>query len=182
MPPDTIEYSRFVEGALRTVVRDALAQVAEHGLPGRHHIYVTFDTQAPGVTLSDTLAVRYPGEMTIVLQHEFWALTVDDDGFGVTLSFNNKPERIVVPFAAVKLFADPSVDFGLQFQGEAEEEGEPAPDAAPTDAGAGSAPVAELPKPERSPAPMGALPKPEGPTSPEDGGADVVPLDQFRKK
>lgn len=175
MPSDTIEYSRYVERALRGVVRDALAHVAEHGLSGGHHIYVTFQTTAPGVELSDALHARYPNEMTIVLQHEWWALEVREEWFGVTLSFNSTPERIVVPFDAVKLFADPSVDFGLQFQGEgeaAEAEGAPAE----------KAPVEEFPKSERRPAQVTALPRPEAATDEGEGGADVVPLDQFRKK
>jgi hypothetical protein len=176
MPSDTIEYGRYVERALRRVVRDALAEVAERGLPGRHHIYLTFETTAPGVTLSDALRARYPGEMTIVLQHEWWALQVDEESFGVTLSFNSTPERIVVPYDAVKLFADPSVDFGLQFQVEG--------DAAEQDENVDAEePVAEIGETQHRPAPVTALPKPDAAAeTPSDGSADVVPLDRFRKK
>src|SRR5919106_275918 len=110
-----IDYATLVEKALLRVVHDVLDMVAEHGLPGRHHLYITFRTDHPGVLMDDTLHARYPGEMTIVLQHEFWGLEVVDDRFAVTLSFNSVPQRLEVPLAAVTVFADPSVEFGLQF-------------------------------------------------------------------
>ena len=116
MKNDRLRYDRMVERALRTVVREALIEAAEHGLPGEHHFYVTFSTHYPGVTIPDYLRTQYPQEMTIVIQYQFYALTVDRDQFSVTLSFNNARERLTVPFAAVTTFADPAVNFALQFQ------------------------------------------------------------------
>ncbi len=113
-----IRYDTFVEDALRGVVRRTLETVAEDGLPGNHHLYITFRTSAPGVDIADFLVAKYPEEMTIVLQHKFWGLEVLEDHFAVTLSFNKHHERLVVPFAALTGFADPSVNFGLQFKGE----------------------------------------------------------------
>ena len=115
----------MVENALRDVVRQALRLAADQGLPGNHHFYITFRTDHPGSTLADHLVERYPGEMTIVLQHQFWGLQVYDELFEVTLSFNDKPERLRIPFDAVVAFADPSVRFGLQFEaGDDSAEGE----------------------------------------------------------
>jgi hypothetical protein len=116
MTKDGLRYDRMVEAALRGVVREAIAQAAENGLPGGHHFYITFKTTAPGVDISDHLRAKYPDEMTIVIEHQFWDLTVTDESFAVTLSFNNRPERLTVPFPAIGAFADPSVKFGLQFQ------------------------------------------------------------------
>ena len=177
MPSSRIEYNRMVEHALRRVVHDALKLVEQEGLPGRHHFYLTFKSTSPGVRMSDTLLARYPNEMTIVLQHEFWGLEVDDYGFAVTLSFSNKPERISVPFEAITVFADPSAEFGLQFQtaGAGEEPGEAPARAKP-------APQAVQPEEDRA-ATVTALPKPEKAASDEpDGAAEVVPIDRFRKK
>ena len=115
MPDQSLDYGQLVERALRGVVRDALGVVAEHGLPGRHHLYITFRTDHPGVVIDDGLRARYPTEMTIVLQHEFWGLEVGDDRFAVGLSFGGVPHRLEIPFEAVPVFADPSVEFGLQF-------------------------------------------------------------------
>ncbi len=117
---DYLSYRDMVEGALRGVVRQALTQVAEHGLRGNHHLYVSFDTNHPDAVLSDFLRAKYPDEMTIVLQHQYWDLKVGDNHFNVTLSFNNVPEALTIPYAAMIGFADPSVQFGLQFQAEAE--------------------------------------------------------------
>jgi len=113
-----INYDLLVQNALRGVVRDILAHVAEEGLPGAHHFYIAFRTQAPGVAIPDRLRERYPDEMTIVLQHRFWGLTVYDDHFELGLSFNQRPEHLVIPFEAVIGFVDPSVQFALQFQDE----------------------------------------------------------------
>jgi len=113
---DVLRYDRMVEMALRGVVREALAVVQSQGLPGAHHFYITFRTRAAGVDIPPYLSERYPEEMTIVLEHQFWDLEVSEGGFGVTLRFNNKPERLNVPFGAITAFADPSVKFGLQFQ------------------------------------------------------------------
>lgn len=145
MSDSILRYDRMVENALRGVVRDALAETALHGLPGDHHFYITFHTAHPGVVMSDHIRARHPDEMTVVLQHQFWDLEVDDEGFEVTLSFSGKSERLVVPFAAVSGFADPSAKFGLQFQvieaddaiedmDEEEEEAAPAASPAPAHA------------------------------------------------
>jgi hypothetical protein len=116
MTKDGLRYDRMVEAALRGVVRQAVSQAAENGLVGGHHFYITFRTDAAGVDISEHLRAKYPEEMTIVIEHQFWDLTVTDECFAVTLSFNNRPERLIVPFAAIGAFADPSVKFGLQFQ------------------------------------------------------------------
>jgi len=112
----TLRYDKMVESALRGVVRQAITEVKAKGLPGEHHFYITFMTDFAGVQIPDYLRERYPGEMTIVLQYQFENLTVDDTTLGVTLSFNNIPERLIVPLAAITIFADPSVNFALQFQ------------------------------------------------------------------
>ncbi|MCS0503858.1 SspB family protein [Ancylobacter mangrovi] len=120
MSVDLIRYDLLVQDALRAVVRRVLNDVAQDGLPGDHHLYISFDTCAPGVRLSPRLKEKYPEEMTIVLQHQFWDLIVSETFFEVGLSFNGIPERLHVPFSSLKGFFDPSVKFGLQF--------EPAPD------------------------------------------------------
>jgi len=117
MVDNGLKYDAMVERALRGVLRETLNHVAEHGLPGDHHLYITFRTEHPGVDMPDQLRERYPGEMTIVLQYQFWGLEVGDDNFSVTLSFSDVPERLDIPFQAVIAFADPSVRFGLQFDG-----------------------------------------------------------------
>ena len=158
---DLLGYDRMMERAVRGVVREALAVAASRGLPGAHHFYITFRTQAPGVTIPDHLLAKYPEEMTIVLEHQFWDLEVTEESFSVTLSFNNKPARLNVPFAAVSTFADPSVQFGLQFK---------QADGAATSAAAtkGATLPAESPKPQAKAA--GGVP------------GEVVTLDSFRKK
>jgi hypothetical protein len=112
----TIDYETLAQDAMRGVVRTVLTQAAKQGLPGDHHFYVSFDTSASGVVLSKRLKDKYPAEMTIVLQHRFWDLSVSDDGFEVKLTFDGIPERLVVPFAAIRVFFDPSVRYGLQFE------------------------------------------------------------------
>ena len=111
-----LRYDRMVETALRGVVKHAIEEVMEEGLPGDHHFYITFMTDHAGVNIPDYLRDRYPGEMTIVLQFQFYDLDVDDEKMQVTLSFNNIPEKLVIPLAAITIFADPSVNFALQFQ------------------------------------------------------------------
>jgi hypothetical protein len=160
MPEHSIDYGRLVEGALRRVVRDTLDLVARKGLPGRHHLYITFRTDHPGVGVAEDLRARYPSEMTIVLQHEFWGLEVAEDRFAVGLSFGGVPQRLEVPLEAVTVFADPSVEFGLQFTAAS-----PATSLEPVPSGAAAEPPGESGKP----------PKPEA-------GAEVVTLDRFRKK
>src|SRR3990170_1851837 len=112
----TIDYEALAQDAMRGVVRTVLVQAAKTGLPGDHHFYISFDTAASGVVLSKRLKEKYPNEMTIVLQHRFWDLSVQDDGFEVKLTFDGIPERLVVPFAAIRVFFDPSVRYGLQFE------------------------------------------------------------------
>ena len=171
MSKDSIHYGQLVEQALRGVVRDVLLRVAREGMPSPHHFYVTFRTDHPGVTLAPSLRERYPNEMTIVLQHQYWDLQVDDDTMAVTLSFNNQPQRIVIPFAALKVFADPGVEFGLQFTIEP-----PLPEKAAAPALPLLAPregeLTELPERAAEPA---EHPVPEG-------GAQIVSLDRFRKR
>ena len=113
---DILRYDKMVETALRGVVKQSVEEVIDHGLPGDHHFYITFLTDFPGVKIPDYLRDRYPGEMTIVLQYQFSDLFVDDKLLKVTLSFNNVPEKLEVPLAAISIFADPSVNFALQFQ------------------------------------------------------------------
>lgn len=176
---DLLRYDQMVEAAMRGVVREALARTAANGLPGAHHFYITFKTQTPGVTLAAHLAQKYPDEMTIVLEHQFWDLEVREDDFSVTLSFNNKPERIVIPFAAVAAFADPSVKFGLQFPA-AEAAGEMAPSTKPISAKLEAKPTAKAAE-KQSDLPLArTVGKPAGKPAGKPG--EVVALDTFRKK
>lgn len=116
-PPDSlIPYDEIVQEALRTVVGRVLTQVATEGLPGNHHFYITFKTNAPNVSIPRSLHERFPDEMTIVLQNKYWDLKITDTGFEVGLTFNQVPAHLEIPFAAVTAFADPAVDFALQFQ------------------------------------------------------------------
>ena len=118
-----INYGQLMHKALRQLMADVLAQVARDGLPGKHHLFITFDTGHPGVDMDPGLRARYPKEMTIVLQEWFSDLAVMKDRFSVTLNFGNVPEPIVVPFEAIKTFVDPSVEFGLRFDAHEGEEG-----------------------------------------------------------
>jgi hypothetical protein len=167
--PDHIRYDLLTQQALRDVVRRVLAEAAKKGLPGEHHFYISFDTRADGVRLSERLKAQYPEQMTIILQHQFWDLSVSDTGFEVGLSFGGIPEKLVVPFEAVKGFFDPSVQFGLQFEEIGTEE------AAAESTTPAPAPASPLPEPKPVPAPAAAEPKPAS-------GAEVVSLDRFRKK
>src|SRR3984957_6305523 len=116
MTDDILRYDLMIEAALRDVVRETLDVVAQNGLPGEHHFYIPFLTNFPGVEIPDHLRKQYPDEMTIVLQYQFFGLKLDDESFTVTLSFNNVKERLVIPLEAITTFADPSVNFALQFQ------------------------------------------------------------------
>lgn len=194
--PDHIRYDLLTQQALRSVVRNVLTDAAKKGLPGEHHFYISFDTRAEGVRLSDRLRAQYPEQMTIILQHQFWDLEVDDTGFSVGLSFGGVPEKLSVPFEAIKGFFDPSVQFGLQFEEVAETEGQPAAEpakpaskkklppapAAVSASGTPAAPPAPASPPPPAPAAAGAdADNPEKPDKPT-GGAEVVRLDRFRKK
>ena len=163
MADDLIRYDILVQDALRGVMRRILHEVGQTGLPGEHHFFITFDTLAPGVRISNRLRERYPEQMTIVMQFQFWDLKVSDHGFEIGLSFNDIAEKLVVPFSAVRGFYDPSVNFELEFDAPAV-----ADVAAP--ATLEIAP-AELPAPD-------AIEKP----APTDGSAQVVSLDAFRQK
>lgn len=110
-----IDFPSLIDHAMRDVVRRVLEIVEKNGLPGDHHFFISFKTEYPGVTISNALLSRHPSEMTIVLQHQFWDLKVEEERFSITLSFNNIPEKLVIPFQAMTAFADPSVKFGLQF-------------------------------------------------------------------
>ncbi len=170
MTADSLRYDRMVERALRGVVREALSAVAERGLPGDHHFYLTFSTQDPGVDIPPYLRDQYPEEMTIVLQYQYYNLEVDDDRFRVTLSFRNKHEPLSIPFAAITTFADPSVNFALQFQPLAGQEARTdEPDTA--DEREAEAPVL-----------LGRPAGGEGDGAERGGDDKVVPLDSFRKK
>jgi hypothetical protein len=116
MAKDILRYDKMIESAMRGVVRQAISEAAKHGLPGAHHFYISFRTDHPGTTVPDYLKSRYPQEMTIVLQYQFWGLDVEEESFSVTLSFNNVHERLTVPFQAVTVFADPAAKFTLPFQ------------------------------------------------------------------
>lgn len=162
-----IRYDKMVEKALRGVVTQALSHVVKNGLPNDHHFYITFMTDFPGVEIPPYLREQYPEEMTIVLQYQFYGLEADEDRFAVTLSFNNTPERLVIPLEAVTIFADPSVNFALQFQPmeDVEEEDDDLP----------------LP-PSPPPGKKGPAPKKPSKDGKKGGDGKVVALDKFRKK
>ena len=185
MPEDLIRYEALVLDALRGVVRAVLQRVLKRGIPGDHHFFITFDTQAPGVGLSKRLKEQYPQEMTIVLQHQFWDLAVTEDRFEVRLSFNNIPERLVIPFGAVRIFQDPSVHFALALRppevDEAEEKTGSEPALLPVpEAGAQAAPNQNQGQLDREIAESALH---ETDEHREDRHtAEVVSLDKFRKK
>ncbi len=166
MAEDLMNYASLAQEALRGVVRLALRKVEREGLPGEHHFFIAFSTTHPGVHISERLKNRYPEEMTIVLQHQFWNLIVRERDFQAELSFDNIPERLVVPFAAIKGFLDPHVQFGLQFEPAVEEEGEQ---------GEAASPPAELPEVVAN-----GSDTPPVPASNDD--SKVVSIDAFRKK
>ena len=175
MATDHIRYDVLARDALRGVLRRVLSDAAEHGLPGEHHFFITFVSTAEGVKLSPRLLAQYPEEMTVILQHQFWDLVVTEDRFEVGLSFGGIPERLVVPFNAIKSFFDPSVQFGLQFD----------PSESVSEAAAANLPAAPAPSALTIASPPTASPVPEGqdePAAKPGEGAEVVRLDRFRKK
>ncbi|NPD15881.1 hypothetical protein HOY34_11800 [Xinfangfangia sp. D13-10-4-6] len=117
-----IDYGNLMHQAMRGLIRNVLEDVAKNGLPGDHHFFITFDTHHPDVAIADWLRERYPNEMTVVLQHWYTGLEVTDQGFSVTLNFGNSPEPLVIPFDAVLTFVDPSVEFGLRFESQHEDD------------------------------------------------------------
>lgn len=159
MTDSELPYDTWLEEALRGVIRRALRHTAEHGLSGGHHFYLTFATGAEGIELAPELRAKYADEMTIVLQHQFWDLTVEDDCVGVTLKFHGRPSRIVIPFDAISAFGDPSVNFGLQLK-------------------TLSAELSEGFSPDTG---GDAAQRTEEPATGEAGG-QVIALDSFRKK
>lgn len=198
MAEDLIRYDIVIQDALRGAVKKILTEVTRTGLPGEHHFYIAFDTNAPGVRISNRLHERYPQEMTIVLQHQFWDLAVTDHYFEVGLSFGGIPERLVIPFSAVKGFFDPSVQFALEFEPgkTAEELPDELREAIEEEAAAeetleklealtdsreipGSQANAQLRKAEQETVPRKDDETKKGAA---ENGADVVSLDAFRKK
>jgi uncharacterized protein len=171
MATDHIRYDVLARDALRGVLRRVLTDAAEHGLPGEHHFFITFLSTADGVKLSPRLLAQYPEEMTIILQHQFWDLVVTEDRFEVGLSFGGIPERLVVPFAAIKSFLDPSVQFGLQFE----------PSETAAEASAAKLPTVPTPSALPVAAPEPAAENKDEPAKTSEG-AEVVRLDRFRKK
>lgn len=180
MATDHIRYDLLAQDALRGLVRKVLTDTAKSGLPGEHHFSISFKTDAEGVKMSPRLREQFPQEMTVILQYQFWDLKVTDTGFEVGLSFGGVPEKLTIPFAAIKSFFDPSVQFGLQFE---TIEAEPA--------AAGDTAVATAPADVKPMTPADAAPaeaaskapeaKPAEPATDKPSG-EVVRLDRFRKK
>ncbi|MDI6027956.1 SspB family protein [Corticibacterium sp. UT-5YL-CI-8] len=178
MAEDQIRYDILAQEALRGVMRKVLAEVARTGLPGNHHFFITFMTGAPGVRISSRLRERYPEQMTIVIQFQYWDLKVTETGFEIGLSFSDVPEKLEIPYSAVRGFYDPSVNFELEFDVKSEPVAEQ--------------PIAVVPEPIKAvPAPAERKPAAvkkqddksgEAPSAEAGKGADVVSLDAFRKK
>lgn len=166
-PDSLIPYDEIVQEALRAVVGRVLSEIERGGseLPGTHHFYITFKTGAAGVSIPAHLSERFPDEMTIVLQNKFWDLDVRDDGFTVSLSFNQIPAKLEIPYAAITAFVDPAVDFGLQFQASPGEVSPDDHDAAENDG-----------------APKDVIADPEDAEEKADDGSNVVTVDFGRKK
>ena len=163
----TIDYGNLMHSAMRGLIQKVLTRVSKEGLPGSHHFFITFDTAHPDVELADWLSDRYPGEMTIVIQHWFDNLDVTDEGFAITLNFGNNPEPLYIPYDAIKTFVDPSVEFGLRFETREDEED----DLDDEEDGSEIVEIDEAPMAEM------AEPAPE----PRKGEAEIVSLDKFRK-
>ena len=164
----SIDYGNLMHEAMRGLIRKVLDDVAQNGLPGSHHFFITFDTSHPDAELADWLSDRYPGEMTVVMQHWYDKLDVGADGFGITLNFGDAPEPLYVPYDAIKTFVDPSVEFGLRFESQDEEE---------------KSGVTSITQPDVLPQPATTKAKAiEDEDNKKPGkDADVVSLDSFRK-
>jgi len=188
MATDLIRYDLLVQDALRSVVRKVLADTARSGLIGEHHFNIAFKTQALGVVVPPAVRQRFPDEMSIILQHEFWDLVVTQDGFEVSLNFSRKPERLTVPFDSITGFTDPSVPFGFKLEPRvAEPAASPAPATArqQTSPPAPAKPVPAKPAPAKPPAqPVAAAKSAQRAEKPAEpaGEAKVVSIDAFRKK
>lgn len=155
----SIDYGNLMHKAMRGLIYEVLTDIAAKGLPGNHHFFITFDTMHPDVEIADWLSDRYPGEMTIVIQHQYENLTVTEQGFAITLSFGDSPEPLYIPYDAIKTFVDPSVEFGLRFETQEDEDNEDVPEA----------PMDVMTEADDS----------ENDVTKHD--AEVVSLDQFRK-
>lgn len=154
-----IDYGKLMHRAMRSLIQEVLEDVKRDGLPGEHHFFITFDTGHPDAELADWLSDRYPEEMTVVMQHWYDNLEVTDEGFAITLNFGDAPERLYIPYDAIKTFVDPSVEFGLRFESQDDEDEDDGDDTPPPSG------------PETA--------RPDGDNALKD--ADVVSLDQFRK-
>ena len=181
MSSDLMNYEQMTQLALRGVVRDAVRRVIrEDGLPGAHHFYITFLTRYPGVEIDEGLAAKYPEEITIVLEHQFWDLNAYETEFEVTLKFGGIPKYLKVPYHAISRFHDPSVGFALQFDPPPEmEESEPVAQIAPVKS---AEPTTALGSPARKSVSKPKAEKPKDDAPKEDEGDKVVSLDSFRKK
>ena len=184
MATDLIRYDLLVQDALRSVVRKVLADTARNGLVGDHHFNIAFKTHAPGVNVPPAVKQRFPDEMSIILQHEFWDLVVTQDAFEVSLNFSRKPERLIVPFDSITGFTDPSVPFGFKLEPRVSETASRAP-AAEEEKRTSESPAPAKPTPVKPPAQSVSAPKSaqtaEKPTEPA-GETKVVSIDAFRKK
>ena len=185
MTEDMIRYDILVQNALRGVIRKVLTEVAKTGLPGNHHFFITFVTNAPGVKVSNRMREQYPEQMTIVLQHQFWDLEVTENSFDVGLSFSDVPEKLHVPYSAIRGFYDPSVNFELEFDVENPDSVEAGPISAvadPASNDAGEPDPSALPAAEGEPGALAAsADKDPDEDDADKPGADVVSLDSFRK-
>jgi hypothetical protein len=162
---DSIDYGHLMHNAMRGLIKTVLEDVRDNGLPGEHHFFITFDTTHPDVAIADWLRERYPSEMTVVVQHWFDNLDIRDDGFSITLNFGDAPEPLNIPFDALRTFVDPSVEFGLRFEAEDDDEDEHGLRSVDSDAREEAQPVTSTQEPKEKP----------------KKDADVVSLDSFRK-
>jgi uncharacterized protein len=170
--PMTIDYGNLMHRAMRSLIREVLDGVAKDGLPGEHHFFITFDTTHPDTEMADWLSDRYPTEMTVVMQHWFDKLDVGEDGFAVTLNFGDNPEPLFIPYDAIKTFVDPSVEFGLRFETQPDDEDD--------DEDVDTLENAAVPLPLPEPKKVSKI-KSEVKQDLAKRDADVVSLDKFRK-